>query len=99
MLFFRRFITCFAFLFTLTACNASKESSTAPTQKPEPAGGLPRLDAQKKVPARIFYHGNIRSRVFHAPSCPQYNCKHCRALFSSPYQAKRHGFRPHTCVR
>jgi micrococcal nuclease len=46
------------------------------------------------------YHGNLRSRVFHAPSCQHYDCPTCSAGFQSPADATAAGYRPHAaCVR
>lgn len=45
------------------------------------------------------YHGNLRSHVFHGPSCKDYNCKNCRKSFSSKTEAQNAGYRPHSqCV-
>jgi len=46
------------------------------------------------VPATGLYHGNTKSRVFHAPGCPAYSCKNCTAVFNSPGEALRAGYRP-----
>ncbi|TKB07459.1 thermonuclease family protein [Desulforhopalus sp. IMCC35007] len=40
-------------------------------------------------------HGNVKSHVFHAPSCRHYNCKNCTAIFSSKSDALKAGYR--TC--
>ena len=46
-----------------------------------------------------LYHGNIRSHVFHGPSCEDYNCKNCIKQFDSIMEAKQAGYRPHQqCV-
>jgi micrococcal nuclease len=46
------------------------------------------------------YHGNQRSRVFHAPGCQLYNCPNCRAEFETPAGARAAGYRAHAaCVR
>lgn len=42
----------------------------------------------------VVYHGNRRSHVFHAPSCPHYDCKNCTAIFSTREEAVTAGFRP-----
>lgn len=42
----------------------------------------------------VVYHGNRRSRVFHAPWCRYYNCKNCTVVFRSREQAIRSGYRP-----
>jgi len=40
------------------------------------------------------FHGNVSSRVYHAPSCKNYGCKNCTAVFDSEDAAKRAGYRP-----
>lgn len=40
------------------------------------------------------FHGNVKSMVFHAPGCPNYNCKQCTAVFATAQEAVAKGFRP-----
>ena len=40
------------------------------------------------------FHGNVKSMVFHAPGCPNYNCKQCTAIFATAQEAVAKGFRP-----
>ena len=40
------------------------------------------------------YHGNVKSHVFHSPSCRQYNCKNCTMEFASKSAAVSAGYRP-----
>lgn len=40
------------------------------------------------------YHGNLKSQVFHAPSCRYYNCQNCGTVFSSRSEAISAGYRP-----
>ncbi len=40
------------------------------------------------------FHGNVESKVFHAPGCPNYNCKQCTAVFATAQDAIAKGFRP-----
>jgi micrococcal nuclease len=42
----------------------------------------------------LVYHGNVRSKVFHQPGCPDYNCKNCTREFQSRDEAIQAGFRP-----
>jgi hypothetical protein len=60
----------------------SKPATTtvAPATTAPQAGGL--------------FHGNVSSRVYHAPSCKNYRCKNCTAVFDSEDAAKRAGYRP-----
>lgn len=48
----------------------------------------------------VEYHGNRRSRVYHAPGCRHYNCGNCTVLLRSKEEAESQGFKKHTgCVR
>jgi micrococcal nuclease len=48
----------------------------------------------------IVYHGNVRSHVFHGPSCSDYNCKNCTVRLGSVQEAVGAGYRAHReCVR
>ena len=45
------------------------------------------------------YHGNVSSKVLHAPGCKHYNCKNCTAGFDSVTDAEKQGYRVHKgCV-
>lgn len=56
--------------------------------------------AQPLVGAAVVYHGNLRSKVFHAPGCRDYDCPNCRQVLSSIAEAEAAGFRRHVaCVR
>ncbi|NOR24871.1 MAG: nuclease, partial [Desulforhopalus sp.] len=39
------------------------------------------------------FHGNMKSHMFHSPSCQSYNCKNCTATFSSKSAALKAGYR------
>jgi endonuclease YncB( thermonuclease family) len=45
------------------------------------------------VPA-IGFVGNVNSRVFHSPACPNANCKNCTRRFGTRGEAVAAGFRP-----
>ena len=48
----------------------------------------------------VLFHGNLRSKVFHAPGCQHYDCPNCRQPFASISEAEAAGYRRHTaCVR
>jgi micrococcal nuclease len=40
------------------------------------------------------YHGNIKTNVFHRPSCKNYNCTTCTAIFNARDKAIAAGYRP-----
>ena len=42
----------------------------------------------------IVYHGNVKSKKFHRPSCRYYNCKNCTAIFHSREEAILAGYEP-----
>jgi len=42
----------------------------------------------------IVYHGNVKSKKFHRPSCRYYNCKNCTAIFHSREKAIQAGYVP-----
>ena len=46
------------------------------------------------VSSGTIYHGNRRSKVFHAPWCQHYTCKNCTVIFNSRDDAVRAGYRP-----
>lgn len=41
------------------------------------------------------YHGNSRSKVYHAPGCQHYDCANCTVSLASREEALAQGFRPH----
>lgn len=40
------------------------------------------------------FHGNTSSRVFHAATCRNYNCRNCTATFATAAAAEAAGFKP-----
>jgi hypothetical protein len=40
------------------------------------------------------FRGNISSGLYHASTCPNFNCRNCTRLFTSEADAKAAGFRP-----
>lgn len=50
--------------------------------------------ASTSTDAGVVYHGDLRSRVFHAACCPHYTCKNCVVEFSSRDAAVDAGYRP-----
>lgn len=42
----------------------------------------------------LTYHGNVKSRIFHSPSCKFYGCAACTAVFTSREAAVAAGYRP-----
>jgi micrococcal nuclease len=67
-----------------------------PVEKPIPIPAWAASETAGK-PGEIYkitYHGNVNSRVFHAPSCRNYNCKNCTRILRSKEEAIAGGFRP-----
>ncbi len=63
----------------------------------DPAPPMPAVPTA--APASGPYHGNVSSHVYHAPSCPDYNCRNCTRVFASRQEAEAAGYRPHNaCV-
>ena len=51
------------------------------------------------APASGPYHGNVSSHVYHAPGCPDYNCRNCTRVLANRQEAEVAGYRPHgACV-
>jgi endonuclease YncB( thermonuclease family) len=45
-------------------------------------------------PATSGVVGNVNSRLYHLPSCPNANCKNCTRRFANPAEAETAGFKP-----
>ena len=50
--------------------------------------------AMRTSQTEVVYHGNVRSKKFHRPSCRYYDCKNCTARFTSREQAIQAGYVP-----
>lgn len=50
-------------------------------------------DAKVYEVANNGYHGNVKSHVFHQPSCRYYNCKNCIEVFQTREEAISDGYR------
>lgn len=61
-------------------------SNTSPTPQ--------RFTATAQELAGRSFSGNVKSGVFHRPSCKHFNCKNCTKSFSSRQQALDAGYRP-----
>lgn len=67
------------------------------------SGSSPAPAAPAQISSGMVYHGNSKSKVYHAPGCQHYNCKNCTVVLNSKEEAERRGFRPHSgrggCVK
>lgn len=60
----------------------------------------PQISSPAQSQPGAIYHGNMRSKVFHAPGCRDYDCQNCTAGFKSKEEALNAGYRPHgSCVK
>jgi endonuclease YncB( thermonuclease family) len=67
----------------------------SPRAPPRPPAARPRSAPSLPGP----YHGNVSSRVYHAPGCRDYDCRRCTEAFMSRAAAEAAGYRPHgLCV-
>lgn len=55
--------------------------------------------AKSDAAAKVVYHGNTKSKVFHAPGCKDYNCKNCSEKFASKDDALKAGYKADKCVK
>jgi len=66
-----------------------------PSPPSRPPAARPRATPSLPGP----YHGNVSSRVYHAPGCRDYDCRRCTEAFMSRAAAESAGYRPHgLCV-
>ena len=51
---------------------------------------------KKTVPVqpKVVYHGNVKSKKFHRPTCRYYNCKNCTSIFYSRDETIEAGYIP-----
>lgn len=69
-------------------------------QEAERAARLGGKGIWSRRPGSAGFHGNTRSRVYHAPGCRHYECSHCRRTLASHPDAAEAGYRPHyQCIR
>ena len=72
------------------ASSAPASRGVAPVARRAPAT----KSALPSLPVSGPFHGNVASRVFHAPGCPNYDCKNCTAVFTTREEALAHGYKP-----
>lgn len=61
------------------------------------ASGLGLLSTEvdsRSAAAAVEYHGNVKSHIFHGPSCRYYDCGNCTRVFKSRDGAIKAGYRP-----
>jgi len=78
-----------------TAFSARSSSTSSPATR-----GRRSTKATPPVRESNGFRGNENSKLYHAPWCPNYNCRNCTRLFASEAEAKMAGFRPAAdCLR
>ncbi|MBU1155348.1 MAG: Ada metal-binding domain-containing protein [Proteobacteria bacterium] len=75
-------------LLALLFCSLAAWAQTTAPAKSNPGSAV------RTTQAEMVYHGNVRSRKFHRPSCRYYDCKNCTARFTSREQAIQAGYVP-----
>jgi endonuclease YncB( thermonuclease family) len=75
---------------TGTRSSASRDAGT---------GSAPPADTKPTArdnvrPKTTAFRGNVNSRLYHAPSCPNATCRNCTRLFSTEAEARAAGFTP-----
>ena len=80
-----------ALLLVLAAPALAKQPASAAAG--EAAQAQPR-DSKAPPAQATIYHGNLKSRKFHAPDCRYYHCKNCRAVFKGRTSAIQAGYIP-----
>ena len=61
-------------------------------------GPWPRSKGGAAAPGKAAagpFHGNLKSKIFHAPGCRSYNCKNCRVVFARADQAEAEHYKGH----
>ena len=61
---------------------------------PKPACAVSALKTQAPAGVAGPFHGNTSSHVYHAPGCPNFNCRNCSRVFATGAEAEAAGFRP-----
>lgn len=56
------------------------------TGRPSPSSG--------RTDSAAAFRGNVNSRLYHAASCPNANCRNCTRVFSTEAEARAAGFTP-----
>jgi hypothetical protein len=84
--------------FTRYSNDASLATAEAAAQRSgagfwAPGATKPACTRQQRTVAGPF-RGNSQSRVYHAPTCPNYTCRNCTQVFQTESAAREAGFRP-----
>ena len=66
-----------------------RHAKTTVTESERPGKSETRIN-QKSV----VFHGNVKSKKFHRPSCKYYDCRNCTATFNSREETIRGGYLP-----
>lgn len=61
---------------------------------PKPRCALAAMKTEAPAGVAGPFHGNTSSHVYHAPGCPNYNCRNCSRVFATGSEAEAAGFKP-----
>lgn len=61
-------------------------------------GGAPRLPDLEGLSCKLV-RGNVKSKKFHKPECPSFNCENCIRAFPDRHEALKAGFVPCSLCR
>jgi endonuclease YncB( thermonuclease family) len=81
-----------------TGAGSSVPANSGPPA-PGRAGSAPHADRtstarENSRPRTAAFRGNVNSRLYHAPTCPNATCRNCTRLFSTEAEARAAGFMP-----
>ena len=90
----------------ITYCAKKPEEAKKPKAEPltenqKKLVPQPKFQTEPAPPQSIMrwkFQGNTKSKIFHSPECPAYDCPNCTIGFLSKRHAKRRGFKPHKCI-
>lgn len=71
----------------------TKPAATPGGASPKDAAGRTTRSSGRTNSVTTF-RGNVSSRLYHAASCPNANCRNCTRVFSSESEARAAGFTP-----
>jgi endonuclease YncB( thermonuclease family) len=76
--------------FASASARSGSPASSGETASKRPEG----REGGPGAPVARGFRGNVNSRLYHAASCPNANCRNCSRLFASEAEAKMAGFKP-----
>ena len=75
-------------------------SSSGSTSGSTSGSGVKKQTTPSQSNGIVVYHGNKKTKVFHAAGCRDYDCSNCTVIFKSKEEAVKAGYREHSqCVK